>query len=162
MADEPGEWKMPGNDYAGDVTAQAAWEILKSKPHSLLVDVRTEVEWKLIGTPDLSSINKEPLYLQWVTMKGVNTNFVAELKQQLEERNISNDSPIYFMCQSGGRSKIAAKQCAELGYTASYNTVTRALMATVSGCHVDLTHRNRSLNLGQRTVGPTLALTPIL
>jgi rhodanese-related sulfurtransferase len=121
MADEPGEWKMPGNDYAGDVTAQAAWEILKSKPHSLLVDVRTEVEWKLIGTPDLSSINKEPLYLQWVTMKGVNTNFVAELKQQLEERNISNDSPIYFMCQSGGRSKIAAKQCAELGYTASYN-----------------------------------------
>jgi rhodanese-related sulfurtransferase len=54
-------------------------------------------------------------------MKGVNTNFVAELKQQLEERNISNDSPIYFMCQSGGRSKIAAKQCAELGYTASYN-----------------------------------------
>jgi rhodanese-related sulfurtransferase len=25
------------------------------------------------------------------------------------------------MCQSGGRSKIAAKQCAELGYTASYN-----------------------------------------
>jgi rhodanese-related sulfurtransferase len=121
MADEPGEWKMPGTDYAGDVTAQAAWEILKSKPHSLLVDVRTEVEWKLIGTPDLSSINKEPLYLQWVTMKGVNTNFVAELKQQLEERNISNDSPIYFMCQSGGRSKIAAKQCAELGYTASYN-----------------------------------------
>ena len=121
MADEPGEWKMPGNDYAGDVTAQAAWEILKSKPHSLLVDVRTEVQWKLIGTPDLSSINKEPLYLQWVTMKGVNTNFVTELKQHLEERNISNDSPIYFMCQSGGRSKIAAKQCAELGYTASYN-----------------------------------------
>ena len=121
MANEPGDWKTPEGDYAGDVTAQAAWEILQSNPGSLLVDVRTEVEWKLIGTPDLSSINKEPLYLQWVTMKGVNTNFVAELKQQLEERNISNDSPIYFMCQSGGRSKIAAKQCAELGYTASYN-----------------------------------------
>ena len=121
MADEPGKWKMPGNDYAGDVTAQAAWEILQSNPGSLLVDVRTEVEWKLIGTPDLSSINKEPLYLQWVTMTGVNKNFVAELKQHLEERNISNDSPIYFMCQSGGRSKIAAKQCAELSYTASYN-----------------------------------------
>ena len=121
MADQPGNWKMPEGDYAGDVTAQSAWEILQSNPGSVLVDVRTEVEWKLIGQPDLSSINKEPLYLQWVSMTGVNKNFIAELKQQLEERSTPNDSPIYFMCQSGGRSKIAAMQCAELGYTASYN-----------------------------------------
>jgi rhodanese-related sulfurtransferase len=34
---------------------------------------------------------------------------------------VSKDAPVFFLCQSGGRSKIAAIQCAGLGYTASYN-----------------------------------------
>jgi len=121
MADKPGKWTIPESNYAGDITATTAWGTLQSNPAAVLVDVRTEIEWKLIGQPDLSSIAKQPLYLQWVTMAGVNQNFVAELKQQLEAHHVPTDAPIYFMCQSGGRSKMAAMQCAELGYAACYN-----------------------------------------
>jgi len=115
------EFKMPEGDYAGDITPQAAWEGLTENPAAILVDVRTKVEWQLIGKPDLSSLEKEPVYIQWVTMKGPNQNFVAELKAALEELEVALDAPVYFMCQSGGRSKIAAMQCTELGYKAAYN-----------------------------------------
>ena len=121
MASKPPDFKMPEGDYAGDVTAREAWGELETNPRAVLVDVRTKVEWQLIGRPDLSSIDREPVYLQWVTMQGVNQDFVAELQAALEERGVAKDAPVYFMCQSGGRSKMAAMQCAELGYTVSYN-----------------------------------------
>jgi rhodanese-related sulfurtransferase len=114
-------FEMPDGDYAGDVSSQDAWDALAADPQALLVDVRTQVEWQLIGKPDLSSIGREPVYLQWVTMQGVNKNFVDELKAALEERGAAADTPIYFMCQSGGRSKMSAMQCTELGYSACYN-----------------------------------------
>jgi len=58
MASKPVQWKMPEGDYAGDVTAQKAWDALTENPGAVLVDVRTESEWNLIGKPDLSSINR--------------------------------------------------------------------------------------------------------
>lgn len=112
---------MPEGDYAGDVTAREAWDELMKNPGAVLFDVRTKVEWQLIGQPDLSSIDREPIYLQWVTAEGVNKNFVAEVEAALNELGTAKDAPIYFMCQSGGRSKMAAMQLAEKGYTASYN-----------------------------------------
>jgi len=121
MADKPSDWQMPEGDYAGDVTAESAWGTLEQDPNAVLVDVRTKVEWQLIGKPDLSSIDREPIYLQWVTMDGVNKNFVAELKAALNEFDVPKDAPVFFMCQSGGRSKIAAQQCTELGYEVCYN-----------------------------------------
>ncbi|MEC9375053.1 MAG: rhodanese-like domain-containing protein [Pseudomonadota bacterium] len=107
--------------YAGDVSAADAWEALKSDSAAVLVDVRTQIEWTLIGTPDLESVGKEPIYLQWVTSAGPNKNFVEELRLALAERNTHKAAPIYFMCQSGGRSKIAASQCSSLGYLSAYN-----------------------------------------
>jgi rhodanese-related sulfurtransferase len=121
MAGEGSDWKMPEGDYAGDVTASDAWDRLQSNPEAVLIDVRTKVEWQLIGKPDLSSVGKEPIYLEWVTMKGVNKNFVDELKAALEDQNIASDAPLIFMCQSGGRSKVAAMQCTEIGYSTCYN-----------------------------------------
>lgn len=121
MAEKPAEWKMPEGEYAGDVTAREAWDALARDPAAVLVDVRTQVEWQLIGKPDLSSIEREPIYLQWVTMQGVNQDFVEELQVALNERGVAKDASVYFMCQSGGRSKMAAMQCAELGYASSYN-----------------------------------------
>ena len=120
MAGKP-PFEMPEGDYAGDVTCREAWDVLAANPDAILVDVRTQVEWQLIGKPDLSSIKHEPVYLQWVTMQGVNKNFVDELQAALDERGAAADAPIYFMCQSGGRSKMSAMQCTALGYTACYN-----------------------------------------
>lgn len=121
MATKPPGFEMPPGDYAGDVTPASAWEKLSADTNARLVDVRTEVEWKLIGQPDLSSIGKQAIYLQWVTMQGPNTEFVAELDAALKEADTASDAPIFFICQSGGRSKIAAMQCTSLGYTRAYN-----------------------------------------
>ena len=120
MASKP-PFEMPEGDYAGDVSCADAWEALRNDPAAMLIDVRTQVEWQLIGKPDLSSLDKEPIYLQWVTMQGVNKNFVAELQAALEERSATPDTPLYFMCQSGGRSKMSAMQCTGLGYRKCYN-----------------------------------------
>jgi len=121
MADKGSDFQMPEGEYAGDVTAKDAWQTLESEPKAVLVDVRTKVEWQLIGKPDLSTLDSEPVYLEWVTMKGINKNFVEELKAVLEERNVAKDAPLIFMCQSGGRSKVAAMQCTEIGYSACFN-----------------------------------------
>jgi rhodanese-related sulfurtransferase len=115
------EFKMPEGEYAGDVAARQAWEVLAENPAAVLVDVRTQVEWNLIGKPDLSSIDREPIYLQWVTMQGPNPDFLDELRAALEEREVATDAPVFFMCQSGGRSKVSAIQCTQLGYSACYN-----------------------------------------
>ena len=120
MASKP-PFKMPDGEYAGDVSCREAWDVLANDPAAVLVDVRTSVEWQLIGKPDLSSINKEPIYLQWVTMQGVNANFLTELVAAFMEHGVTQDAPIFFMCQSGGRSKMAAMQCTEQGYAHCYN-----------------------------------------
>lgn len=120
-ATKPGAWKMPDGEYAGDVSAADAWAALAADVAAVLVDVRTEVEWNLIGKPDLTSLDKEPVFLQWVKMGGVNKNFVPELQAALQERGVAKGAPVYFMCQSGGRSKMAAMQCTEVGYTRCYN-----------------------------------------
>lgn len=111
----------PTGTYAGDVTAQQAWRVLAADPKAVLVDVRTQIEWTLIGKPDLSQVSGEPVYLQWVTAQGPNPNFSNELEAALEARKVPKDAPVFFLCQSGGRSKIASIQCAGLGYTGSYN-----------------------------------------
>lgn len=120
MAGKP-KFEMPEGQYAGDMSSADAWEVLATDPAAILVDVRTQIEWQLIGKPDLTSIGKEPVYLQWVTMEGINANFLAELEAALVERGATPDTPILFMCQSGGRSKMSAMQCAERGYTRCYN-----------------------------------------
>jgi rhodanese-related sulfurtransferase len=120
MASKP-PFEMPEGDYAGDLTCKEVWDMLRDDPAAVLVDVRTNIEWQLIGKPDLSPVDKEPLYLQWVTMEGVNPHFIEELKAQLVEKGAARDAPIIFMCQSGGRSKMSAMQCTEQGYSNCYN-----------------------------------------
>ena len=121
MASKPPSFKMPQGEYAGDVSCADAWRALSDDPAAVLVDVRTQIEWQLIGKPDLSSVGKEPVYVQWITMQGRNPEFLDQLEAELGKRGVARDAPLYFMCQSGGRSKIAAMQLTERGYVACYN-----------------------------------------
>jgi rhodanese-related sulfurtransferase len=120
-ATKPGDWQMPDGDYAGDVLAAEAWQALSGDPKAVLIDVRTQIEWTLIGKPNLAGIDKEPVFLQWLSAGGVNKDFLPELEAALAERGVAKEAPLYFMCQSGGRSKMAAMQLTERGFTACYN-----------------------------------------
>ena len=51
--------------YAGDITPLEAWEMLKSQPEATLVDVRSRMEWMLVGVPDISALGKKPVMAEW-------------------------------------------------------------------------------------------------
>src|SRR5690606_26808259 len=96
------------NDYAGDITAEAAWELLESTPGAILVDVRTEAEWRFVGVPDAPETSHPPVFIEWVTYPdgARNPRFV----EQLLEAGVAPgaDAPVVFLCRSGQRSIGAA------------------------------------------------------
>lgn len=107
--------------YAGDITPRKAWEILKEKQDAQLVDVRTTAEWQFTGYPDLSSLGKKPVMLSWrvyPTME-INHGFVTALGDHIKDK----DTPLLFLCRSGGRSQEAAMAIAGKGYSQCFNIV---------------------------------------
>ena len=55
----------PPPDYAGDISATEAWDMLNSNPKAQLVDVRTIAEWNFVGLPDLSSLGRRVHCVEW-------------------------------------------------------------------------------------------------
>ncbi|WP_280414825.1 rhodanese-like domain-containing protein [Nocardia carnea] len=106
--------------YAGDIGPQQAWELLAENPDAVLVDVRTEAEWKFVGVPDTSSVAKPTLLVEWVDSSGArNTGFLDQLRTALGDRPA--DAPVLFLCRSGQRSAHAADIATAAGIAPSYN-----------------------------------------
>lgn len=105
--------------YAGDLSPQQAWELLQQDKDAVLVDVRTPAEWEYVGFPDLSALDREPLFLPWQLYPAmtVNPEFVAALKGA----GLSGARPVLFLCRSGVRSKAAAIAMTGAGMTRCYN-----------------------------------------
>lgn len=102
--------------YEGDLSPSRAWEMLRDNPDAVLVDVRTEAEWRYVGTPDLGELRKQAIFAEWNTASGRNPDFVAELKAA----GISQ-GPVLFLCRSGQRSIGAAQDATTAGITPAYN-----------------------------------------
>ncbi|MBL0887610.1 rhodanese-like domain-containing protein [Myceligenerans indicum] len=110
----------PAAGYAGDITPQQAWDLLGDDPDAVLVDVRTEGEWRTIGVPDVSSFDKQVVFAQWVHADGrPNPEFLEELKAGVG----SAGGPVVFLCRSGQRSIGAARLATSAGIAPSYNVV---------------------------------------
>ena len=110
---------LPGVGYAGDVSPLQAWAVLNEQPHAVLVDVRTDAEWQYVGTTDLTSIDKEPVFVDWQVfphMK-VNEDFVTELA----DLELQPEQVLLFICRSGVRSRLAARAMTAAGYSRCYN-----------------------------------------
>lgn len=104
--------------YAGDLSLDETWAMLKDNPATVLIDVRTEMEWDTVGIPNLSDVAKQPSFVQWNLAGGVwNENFMAEAEAVLTDK----DAPIVLLCRSGARSAAAADALSAAGYTAAYN-----------------------------------------
>jgi rhodanese-related sulfurtransferase len=106
--------------YAGDLSAEEAWELLKSDPRAALVDVRTRPEWNFVGLPDLGEAGHEVQLIEWQSFPSmqVNPNFVAETEQAI---GAQKDAPVLFLCRSGARSRSAAIAMTKAGYSRAYN-----------------------------------------
>lgn len=101
-----------------DVTVREVWKRLVEDPSSVMIDVRTRSEWAYVGLPDLSGIGKQLLAVEWQTFPDnrINPDFVAVLSQVLEETGVKKNAELFFICRSGGRSRMAAQVMTEAGY----------------------------------------------
>ena len=105
--------------YAGDITPEEAWKLLSENPDAVLVDCRTDAEWRFVGVPDLSSLHRDTVFIEWNRTDGSrNTDFVDDL---LAAGIAPGDRPVAFLCRSGNRSIGAAEAATEAGIGPSYN-----------------------------------------
>ncbi len=100
------------------MTPQQAWELLRENPDAVLVDVRTDAEWKYVGVPETSPIGRRTVFVEWVRYPNGarNENFVDQLK----DAGVTG-GPIVFLCRSGHRSIAAAEAATAAGLAPSYN-----------------------------------------
>ena len=113
-----------GRPYAGDITPLEAWKLLSDNPGAVLVDVRTDAEWRFVGVPDLSSLGREVVFIEWNTADGVhNDNFADELRQRVPPAESGTERPVVFLCRSGVRSIGAAETATEAGISPAYNVL---------------------------------------
>jgi rhodanese-related sulfurtransferase len=97
--------------YAGAVTPQEAYALLKAAPNVKLVDVRTNAERDWVGTVLVPE--NQHAGVQWSLYPGgtPNPDFLAQLEQSVTKGDV-----LLFLCRSGVRSRHAAKLATENGY----------------------------------------------
>ncbi len=103
--------------YAGAVTPEQAWALLKADKHIALVDVRTNAERDWVGRVQIPDAQHHTV--QWSLYPGGTPN--PEFMLQLAAAVPNKDTPILFLCRSGVRSQHGAKLASEHGYSHCYN-----------------------------------------
>ena len=106
-------------DYAGDVSPLETWNNIKSSDDYYLVDCRTNAEWSLVGVPDLDSLGKKVIFIEWQTFPTMEKN--PRFLQELNEAGVSKTSKIILLCRSGARSRSAAEFLTSQGYESCFN-----------------------------------------
>lgn len=105
-------------ERVGDVGVVEAWSRLRDDPGSFLIDVRTRAEWAFVGLPDLASLGKRTVLIEWQSFPDnrIDPQFAERLEATLAEQGADKSSDLYFICRSGGRSLMAARVMAARGY----------------------------------------------
>ena len=87
---------------------QEVWSDLISCQYAILVDVRTKEEWCSVGVPELASLGKAAIFIEWQEYPNMSYNplFVKRLREELEAKPIKK---VFFICRSGVRSREAAQ-----------------------------------------------------
>mgnify|MGYP001381462541 CR=1 FL=1 len=106
-----------------DVSVSDTWAKLGADPGAVLIDVRTRAEWAFVGLPDLSSLGKQPVLLEWQSFPDnrVDAQFADRLATALKGAGVKPGDELFFICRSGGRSKMAAQALVGLGFTKCRN-----------------------------------------
>ncbi len=91
------------------VSPSQAWELLTDNPATVLIDVRSKVEYTHVGHPVGS------VHIPWLEAPDwkVNPQFV----DQVIDSRADKTTPILLLCRSGQRSMSAAKALEAAGFT---------------------------------------------
>lgn len=114
---------MGGEVHIDSLSVEETWARLQRDPGSVLIDVRTNAEWAYVGLPDLSSVGKKPVLVEWQEFPGdrLNAAFVDRLADALAAIGANKDSELFFICRSGGRSLRAARAMTAAGFSRCRN-----------------------------------------
>lgn len=104
--------------HIADVPVEETWARLTADPKAVLIDVRTKAEWAFVGLPDLSPLGRKVVMMEWQSFPESRTDaqFTDRLTAALAAAGASKDDALYFICRSGGRSRMAAEAMAEAGF----------------------------------------------
>lgn len=93
----------------------AAWEFLQNNSHAILIDVRSKMEYALVGHP----INA--VHIAWKEFPDwqINALFMTEISELVPDKH----TPLLLLCRSGQRSLDAAKALEHVGYTQLINII---------------------------------------
>ena len=95
------------------ITATEAWQMCQQDPRTLLIDVRSSMEFLFVGHP------QGAIHIPWIDEPDwvINKNFVVEVRKLalggLKETD--DDVAIILICRSGNRSDEAGKALVESG-----------------------------------------------
>ena len=109
--------------YSGDILVTESFEFLEKDKSAILVDVRTKAEWAFVGAPDLSSMKKEPIFIEWQEYPSmrINPEFTSRLRETIGKLGGDSSTPLLFLCRSGARSKAAAIAMTAAGQQHCFN-----------------------------------------
>jgi len=82
-------------------------KFIDSNPDTVLLDVRTENEWRTVGKPDTKNLGIKSFFITISQDPG----FLERVK-----KNIDKKKQVLVMCAAGGRSIVAANLLANEGY----------------------------------------------
>lgn len=107
------------------VSVEDTWACLSNDAASVLIDVRTVPEWSYVGIPDLASVGKRPVLVEWQSFptNQVNAAFVGQVEEALKGLNADRTTELFFLCRSGVRSLRAAEAMTAAGFIRCRNVV---------------------------------------
>ena len=105
------------------VSVEETWARLSNDETSVLIDVRTVAEWSYVGVPDLGSIGKRPVLVEWQSFptNQVNASFVDQVGEALRGLGADQTTELFFICRSGVRSLRAAEAMTAAGFSRCRN-----------------------------------------
>ncbi len=114
---------QPVAKYAGDLLAIDAYRLLTGDAASVLIDVRTQAEWAYVGAPDIRTLGKTPVFLEWQSYPSmqVDDQFAERLGAMLDSAGVERGALLVFLCRSGARSLRAAVAMTDAGWEPCFN-----------------------------------------
>jgi len=105
---------------ATQITPQDAFTLLRNQKSAILVDVRTQEEFNLVGVVDAQSFENRMLLLPLFNLPDMHLN--PEFSLQLSQK-ATLDQELLFICRSGYRSNQACEFANSLGFKKCYNII---------------------------------------
>lgn len=96
-----------------------AFSELEGVREAALIDVRSRAELAFVGIPDLRSIDKDLIHIEWQSYPDGSVNL--DFGDDLSKAGLDRSQPVLFICRSGNRSAAAAAAATRAGYDKAYN-----------------------------------------